>query len=213
MPRQDRNDHEVIHLKFAAKECLACPVRSQCTHAVKEPRSIMIRAEPTYDVLQHARQRQQTLAFKELYAKRAGIEGTLSEARAGVWTPTISLCGRSENTLTNVHDSSRHQCRSHWGLDRGTTTRANPSLSFCCPGTNWVMDVARMRQQNLCKGGLPVVLQKIRGDTMGVKPHLLLSLGGHSKDAGDEGDLPQDVPFFHATYLPFPHYVHDLISL
>ena len=46
MARQDRNDHEVIHIKFAAKESLACPVRSQCTHAVKEPRSIMIRAEP-----------------------------------------------------------------------------------------------------------------------------------------------------------------------
>jgi transposase len=79
MPRQDRNEHEVIHIKFAAKECLACPVRSQCTHAAKEPRSIMIRAQPTYEVLQQARQRQLTPAFKELYAKRAGIEGTLSQ--------------------------------------------------------------------------------------------------------------------------------------
>ena len=26
---------------------------------------------------------------------------------------------------------------------------------------------------------------------MGVKPHLLLSLGGHSKQGGDERDLPQ----------------------
>jgi transposase len=32
--------------------------------------------------LQTARQRQQTPAFREQYAKRAGIEGTLSEARA-----------------------------------------------------------------------------------------------------------------------------------
>ena len=39
---------------------------------------------------------------------------------------------------------------------------------------------------------------------MGVKPHLLLSLGSHSKDAGDERHLPQDVSFFHATPLPFP---------
>ncbi|TMD62844.1 MAG: MFS transporter [Chloroflexi bacterium] len=70
---------------------MACSVRSQCTHAVKEPRSIMIRAQPTYDVLQHARQRQQTPAFKELYAKRAGIEGTLSEARAGVWNRKPSI--------------------------------------------------------------------------------------------------------------------------
>ena len=143
MARQDRNGHEIIHIKFAAKDCLVCPLRSQCTHAIKEPRSIMIRAEPTYQVLQQARQRQQTPAFKKLYAKRAGIEGTLSEARASVWTPTISLCGRSENTLANVHDRRRHQCRSHWGLDRATATRANPSLSFCCLSTNRLMHALR----------------------------------------------------------------------
>jgi hypothetical protein len=48
---------------------------------------------------------------------------------------------------------------------------------------------------------------------MRVKPHFLFSLGGHSKQAGDERDLPQDVSFFHATHLPFPHHVHDLVSL
>ena len=48
---------------------------------------------------------------------------------------------------------------------------------------------------------------------MGVKPHLLLSLGGHSKDAGDERHLPQDVSFFHATHLPFPDHVHHLVAL
>src|SRR2546423_12890124 len=151
MGRQDRNDHEVIHIKFAAKECLACPVRSFCTHAAQEPRSIMIRAEPTYQILQQTRQRQQTLPFKEVYAKRAGIEGTLSEASTGLWASTISLCGRSENALTNEYDGSRPQCRSACCMVRGATTWANPSLSFCCPGTNWVMDGARIRQQNLVK--------------------------------------------------------------
>jgi hypothetical protein len=40
---------------------------------------------------------------------------------------------------------------------------------------------------------------------MGVKPRFLLSLSCHFKLVGDERDLPQDVPF--------PHHVHDLISL
>ncbi len=52
-----------------------------------------------------------------------------------------------------------------------------------------------------------------RGNTMGVKLRFLLSLGGHSKQAGDERDLPHDVPFFHATHLPFPDHVHHLVSL
>ena len=48
---------------------------------------------------------------------------------------------------------------------------------------------------------------------MDVKPHLLLSLGRHSKQAGDERHLPQDVSFFHAAHLAFPDHVHDLVSL
>ncbi len=79
MLRKDRHDHEVIHIKFAATDCLPCPARSLCTHSSKEPRGLMIRSEQTYTMLQDARQRQQTLAFKEQYAKRAGIEGTLSQ--------------------------------------------------------------------------------------------------------------------------------------
>ena len=48
---------------------------------------------------------------------------------------------------------------------------------------------------------------------MGVKPGFSLSLGSHSKQAGDERHLPHAVPFFDAAHLPFPHHVHDLISL
>jgi transposase len=39
----------------------------------------MIRSEQTSMMLQKARRRQQTQIFKEQYAKRAGIEGTLSQ--------------------------------------------------------------------------------------------------------------------------------------
>jgi hypothetical protein len=46
-----------------------------------------------------------------------------------------------------------------------------------------------------------------------VKPPFLFSLGCHSKQAGDERNLPHDVSFFHTTHLPFPHHVQDLISL
>ena len=48
---------------------------------------------------------------------------------------------------------------------------------------------------------------------MGVKPHLLLSLGGHSKQGGDELTCPRMSPFFHTTHLPFPEHVHHLVAL
>jgi hypothetical protein len=38
---------------------------------------------------------------------------------------------------------------------------------------------------------------------MGVKLHLLLSLSGRSKQAGDEYSLPHDVPFFDTMHLAF----------
>jgi len=79
MPRKDRHDHDVIHIKFAAADCLSCPVRSLCTHSSKQPRTLMIRSEQSYTMLQKARQRQQTQEFKEQYNTRAGIEGTLSQ--------------------------------------------------------------------------------------------------------------------------------------
>ena len=58
-----------------------------------------------------------------------------------------------------------------------------------------------------------VVLQKIRGEHDGCEASLVLSLGGHSKQAGDEGDLPQNVSFFHTTHLAFPDHVHHLVAL
>src|SRR6266704_616336 len=76
----------------------------------------------------------------------------------------------------------------------------------------WKRSCADMGLPNnwLCE---EVVLQKIREECDGREVPFLLSLGGHSEQAGDEGNLPQDVPFFHATHLPFPDHVHDLIAL
>lgn len=78
-PWQDRHGHETIHIKFAAQDCSPCPVRHLCTHAAKQPRSLAVRTEQPFTALQTARQRQHTSEFKEVYAKRAGIEGTLSQ--------------------------------------------------------------------------------------------------------------------------------------
>jgi hypothetical protein len=41
----------------------------------------------------------------------------------------------------------------------------------------------------------------------------LLGLGRHSKEAGDEGDLPGDVSLGHSVHLSFANHVHGLISV
>ncbi len=55
---------------------------------------------------------------------------------------------------------------------------------------------------------------KTRRGTQGQGGSLfLLGLGGHSKEAGNEGDLPVGVSFAHCADLSLPDHVHDLVSL
>lgn len=75
----DCANNPVIHIRFAAQNCSACPVRSLCTHAQSNPRSLKLRIQAQHEALQNARAQQNTEAFKQRYKKRAGVEGTLSQ--------------------------------------------------------------------------------------------------------------------------------------
>jgi len=52
--------------------------RAQCVSSSRS-RALTIRERPAYEAAVSARQRQTTEAFKQSYARRAGIEGTLSQ--------------------------------------------------------------------------------------------------------------------------------------
>jgi len=78
-PDIDVAGQEVIQIRFAKKDCQACPVRAACTRAKTEPRTITVRTQTYYEALQAARHDQTTAAFKAQYATRAGIESTLSQ--------------------------------------------------------------------------------------------------------------------------------------
>jgi transposase len=73
------NDHPVIHIQFAPKDCLECPVRRCCTQSPRAPRMLQVREQAAYEALQEARNRQRSPQFKQDYAARAGIEGTISQ--------------------------------------------------------------------------------------------------------------------------------------
>lgn len=76
---KDRHEGKIINIRFAPKDCLACPRRSECTSSPENPRHITVRPQEQHLVLQAARQYQQTAEFKAEYDVRAGIEGTLSQ--------------------------------------------------------------------------------------------------------------------------------------
>ena len=77
-----RHNHQLYNFRFPRGACANCDVRAKCTKAVDTPRTLTIQAQPAYEALQAARQRQQQPAFREQYNKRAGVEGTISQGIA-----------------------------------------------------------------------------------------------------------------------------------
>ncbi len=73
----------MIEVAFAKKDCLTCPQRMLCTKAKTDPRTLTLRPKVQHEALQAARKRQETADFRQVYAKRAGIEGTLSQGIRG----------------------------------------------------------------------------------------------------------------------------------
>jgi transposase len=79
MERTDRHGHATNHISFSQPLCAACARRRDCTRSAKGPRALLVRERDHYAALQAARERQQTELFKTQYARRAGIEGTISQ--------------------------------------------------------------------------------------------------------------------------------------
>jgi transposase len=77
-PVLDQRHNAVIKIKFSERDCQACARRIDCTRATR--RTISIRPPDQYLGLQAARRREQTAAYQVEYAKRAGIEATISQA-------------------------------------------------------------------------------------------------------------------------------------
>ena len=76
----DARKLEVIKIKFSQKDCIPCQFRLKCTHAKEHHRrTITLRSERQFQAQLASRDREKTVAFKKLYARRAGVEGTISQ--------------------------------------------------------------------------------------------------------------------------------------
>jgi transposase len=75
---------ERIEVVFAQETCAACPVRRDCTKSATTGRVLHVRPQAAHQALQARRHEQQTPPFRQQYALRAGIEGTLSQAVRGM---------------------------------------------------------------------------------------------------------------------------------
>jgi hypothetical protein len=68
--------HAKVLITFAPRDCQPCVHRVHCTKAKVRSLSVPLRAQ--YEARRAARAREATPEFKAAYAKRAGVEGTIS---------------------------------------------------------------------------------------------------------------------------------------
>src|SRR5690606_24428590 len=77
-PTVDKRTNQVVKIKFSVKDCGTCAHKRDCTRGRR--RTVTVRAQEQAAALDAAREREQTDAYRAEYARRAGIEGTISQA-------------------------------------------------------------------------------------------------------------------------------------
>jgi len=98
--RTDVRGNASIYIRFAKADCGPCPCRAQCTKAPR--RSIAIRPRAQYEALQARRAQQETEAFAAAYARRAGIEGTISQGVRAFGLRRAKYIGAAKTHLQHV---------------------------------------------------------------------------------------------------------------
>lgn len=95
-----RGGTEVIRIGFAARTCGPCPMRTACTRG--ERRILTVQSPAIHAALQHARTRQTTGTFKQVYAARAGVEGTVAQAVAVCDLRHARYIGQAKTALQHI---------------------------------------------------------------------------------------------------------------
>ena len=101
-PWKRQGQAPAILVQFDKEHCAACPVRAHCTHSAHGARTLKLLPRAEYEALQTARQRQTQAEFQKQYAKRAGIEGTLSQGARALELRSTRYLGLAKTHLQHV---------------------------------------------------------------------------------------------------------------
>jgi transposase len=96
----DRYGRDQVKIKFSLLSCRPCPQRGDCTRI--ERRILTVRPREEFLALEQARQREKTVQYAKLYAKRAGVEGSLSQAVRNSGLRRARYVGLAKTHLQNI---------------------------------------------------------------------------------------------------------------
>ena len=97
-PARNRTSHDVIIVQFPAAACRACPARAQCTSA-RACRGLTLRPRHIHEAVIAARAGQDSQHWKQRYAIRSGVEGTIHQATHATGIRTARYLGLPATTL------------------------------------------------------------------------------------------------------------------
>lgn len=118
-----------IQVRFSPTICRSCPSQAKCTQAQNGARTITFLPHAEYTALQHARQAQDTPEFKVMYAQRAGIEGTISQAVRGFEMRGTRYIGLAKTHLQMIATAvaiNLHRLFDWWEEKPRARTRISP---------------------------------------------------------------------------------------
>ncbi len=132
-PAPDSRANEVIKIKFSTTDCQACPARSLCTQSIRHGRrTVTIRPHEQFLALKQRREQEKTKEFQLTYAKRAGIEGTISQGVRTMGFRRSRYIGQEKTHLQHIATAAALnlvRCLAWFnGVPRAQTRRS----SFAC---------------------------------------------------------------------------------
>ena len=99
---EDCNQRPVIKVQFDSNDCRNCSSRPKCTRSKIKPRSLTIKPQQLHQALKDARVYQETESFKQIYNKRAGVEGSISQATGRYQLRYCRYIGLAKTLLQHV---------------------------------------------------------------------------------------------------------------
>jgi transposase len=80
IPAMHSDGDPMIRVSFSRVDCRDCPLRADCLSHPSRARRLNILTQDAFMALEAARARQKEPSFQKTYGRRAGIEGTISQA-------------------------------------------------------------------------------------------------------------------------------------
>jgi transposase len=130
----DRYGNQLIHVEFGRQDCLVCPSRARCTQAAHNPRQLSLRPQTIHEATRFARQRQTTQEFKERYAIRAEVEGTLSQGLRAFDLRQARYIGSAKTHLHHLIIATAINLARLLDWKRRAPSHPHTDFSLCRPG-------------------------------------------------------------------------------